>query len=276
VSPEHFAEHLEVLGKCERISLDQIDARRRLGGKRGVRVAITFDDGYADNLHEAAPLLEQYDIPATFFIATGYTGSTREFWWDELERIVFQSECEDDFEYPLGGQTLSWRRPPNASKGAWYLELYERLQPLSHGARREILDGMLSWSGQDSNSRPSHRSLTGEEVAALASRTLFEIGAHTVTHPVLAAQPLADQYHELGESRAGLEKLLGRCITTLSYPYGGSQHYTADTVHAAQTLGFSQACSVDGGVCARTNRYELPRVNVTDMDGEAFERLLFS
>ena len=276
VSPEHFAEHLEVLGKCERISLNAIHARKWVSRERPLRVAITFDDGYADNLHEAAPLLEQHDTPATFFIATGYTGSTREFWWDELERIVFQSQCESDFEYPLDGHTLSWQRPPDTSKDAWYLQLYERLQPLPHGARREILDRLLSWSGQNANSRPSHRSLTGQEVAALASETLFEIGAHTVTHPVLAAQPLADQYCELRDSKIRLETLLGRSITTLSYPYGGSQHYTADTVHAAQNLGFSQACSVDGHVWARTNRYELPRVNVTDMDGEAFERLLFS
>jgi peptidoglycan/xylan/chitin deacetylase (PgdA/CDA1 family) len=276
VSPDHFAEHLEVLRKCQRVPLNQIHSRRWLGGKHPARIAITFDDGYADNLYAAAPLLEQYDTPATFFIATGYMGAKREFWWDELERIVFQSQCDDDFEYPLGGHTLSWRRPPNTSKDAWYLQLYERLQPLSHESRRELLDGMLEWSGQDANSRPTHRSLTSQDIETLSSNALFEIGAHTVTHPVLAAQPLADQYREVGESKAGLEKLLGRRVTSLSYPYGGSHHYTADTVHAVQNLGFSRACSVDGDVCAGANCFELPRLNVMDMTGEAFERLLFS
>jgi peptidoglycan/xylan/chitin deacetylase (PgdA/CDA1 family) len=277
VTPEHFVEHLEVLRKCQRISLDQIHVREWFNGRRAPRVAITFDDGYADNLYEAAPLLEQYDTPAIYFIATGYMGGTREFWWDELERIVFQSKCQDDLEYPLGGRTLSWRRPPNTSHEAWYFELYDRLQPLPHEVRRDVLDRMLDWSGQDAAPRPSHRSLTGQEIAALSNKKLFEIGAHTVTHPVLAAQPLGDQYMELQESKGWLETLLGRSITSLSYPYGGNQHYTAETVRAAHAVGFTRACSVSGHVSTGLkNRYELPRVNVTDMDGEAFERLLFA
>lgn len=281
VTPEHFGEHLEVLRKYQRIPLNQIHVRKWLSGKCIPRVAITFDDGYADNLYEAAPLLEKYDTPATFFIATGYIGGTNEFWWDELERLVFQSQCHGDFECPLAGRTFRWQCLPNTSpatsRDACYLQLYNRLQPLPHRARREVLDRLLAWSGQDAASRPTHSSLTGQEIAALEGQELFEIGAHTVTHPVLAAQPLADQYLELRESRAWLETLLGRSITSLSYPYGGSRHYTPETVRAAQDLGFSRACSVDGHVLPGTeNHYELPRVNITDMDGEAFERLLFS
>ena len=277
VTPEYFVEHLEVLRKFERISLDQIHVRKRFSGTRTPRVVITFDDGYADNLYEAAPSLERYEMPATFFIATGYTGATREFWWDELEHIVFQSNCQDNLEYPLGGRTLSWRRPPNTSHDAWYFELYDRLQPLPHEARRDVLDRMLAWSGQEAVARPTHRSLTSQEISALGSKKLFEIGAHTVTHPVLAAQPLGDQYMELQESKGWLETLLGRSITSLSYPYGGSQHYTAETVCAAHAVGFTRACSVNGHVSTGLeSRYELPRINVTNMDGEAFERLLFS
>src|SRR5258707_784388 len=76
VTPEHFAEHLDVLRAWRRVRLDQIGSGR-------LSVAITFDDGYADNLHEAARLLIRSDTPATFFLATGYLGGAREFWWDE-------------------------------------------------------------------------------------------------------------------------------------------------------------------------------------------------
>ena len=67
VTPEHFSEHLEVLRKHRPIRLDQVKPSGwRAGGSRA-SVAITFDDGYADNLYEAKRLLERYDIPATFF-----------------------------------------------------------------------------------------------------------------------------------------------------------------------------------------------------------------
>ena len=84
VTPEHFAEHLDVLRAWRRIRLEEIGPSRWPMCGRGLSVAITFDDGYADNLHEAAPFLMRSDTPATFFLATGYIGGEREFWWDEL------------------------------------------------------------------------------------------------------------------------------------------------------------------------------------------------
>ena len=51
---------------------------------------VTFDDGYADNLWNAKPLLERYDVPAAVFVTTGYAGQDREFWWDELETLLLE------------------------------------------------------------------------------------------------------------------------------------------------------------------------------------------
>jgi peptidoglycan/xylan/chitin deacetylase (PgdA/CDA1 family) len=86
VSPCHFAEHLEVLQKlgCT-VRLQQLNQTLQSGKRPERQVAITFDDGYADNLHLGKPLLESYEIPATIFLATGYMVQEREFWWGRIK-----------------------------------------------------------------------------------------------------------------------------------------------------------------------------------------------
>jgi hypothetical protein len=87
VTPQHFDEHLEVLKKSARvISLQQLTQELDAGKSVDRSIAITFDDGYADNLLNAKPILEKYDIPATVFVANGYVEQQQEYWWDELEK----------------------------------------------------------------------------------------------------------------------------------------------------------------------------------------------
>ena len=249
VSPDHFAEHLHVLQNYHRVRLDQL----RPGGwsiRPQLSVAITFDDGYADNLHEAARLLSRYDTPATFFVTTGYIGAGQEFWWDELERVV-------PFDQ--------------------YLEVYQKLQPLTHADRRQLLNAMLKESGGSVACRPSHRPLTIEELQRLASNELVEIGAHTVTHPLLASQPAEQQHSEIGGSKAWLESVLNRPVTSFSYPYGGTHHYTPTTVQTVRDLGFSRACTTTPGPVRKSDDpCRWGRVQVPDVGGDEFQQLFFA
>ena len=262
VSPAHFEEHLQVLRKFQLIRLDRIEPGRWRIPKTP-SIAITFDDGYADNLHAAAGLLKRYDSSATFFIATGYIGGSREFWWDELARVVFESDCS-----PVSEST--------GTKEDIYLELYQQLQPLSDEVRRERIDRMAVSRGPVAPSSPHDRALTQEELRRLAADDLFEIGAHTVTHPLLAAQPLALQRTELEQSKTWLETLLNRPVTSFSYPYGGSHHYTPETVQVAREAGFSRACTTASRpVRAGDQPFEWGRVHVPDLDGDEFQKLLF-
>src|SRR5499433_2290316 len=91
VTPKHFAEQLEVIRRYGvTMTLRQMVEALQDGKvpKRGV--VVTFDDGYADNLYSAKPLLERYDIPATVFVTTGYVEDNREYFCDELERVLLQ------------------------------------------------------------------------------------------------------------------------------------------------------------------------------------------
>ncbi len=257
VSPRHFAEHLDVLRKYRRIRLDALGV---VGWsiRRKPSVAVTFDDGYADNFRAALPLLRRYDTPATCFIATGYIDSPGEFWWDELERIVYTKNALDD-----------------GSRDEVHLSLYNQLQPLSHDARKEILEKLARASGLVPAARKSHRILTSNELAALASEGLVEIGSHTVTHPVLSAQSRAEQFAEMQFSKQRLETTLEREVTSISYPYGGKGHYSPVTVSVAAQCGFERACTTNA-TCVRASDspFEWGRIQVPDVNGEGFERLL--
>ena len=110
VTANHFAEHLEVLREhAHPITLQQL-SQALLGGDLPDRsVVVTFDDGYADNLHSAKPMLERYGIPATVFLATGSIGREREFWWDELDRLLLQpGALPERLNLMVNGNTYRW------------------------------------------------------------------------------------------------------------------------------------------------------------------------
>jgi peptidoglycan/xylan/chitin deacetylase (PgdA/CDA1 family) len=117
-------------------------------------VLVTFDDGYADNLYNAKPLLERYDILATVFVTSGYIGATREFWYDDLERILLHTgplpqtlglkinkhsyewdlhSTVDQSHEPAGnGHNWNVTRKDNPTvRHCLYRTLFERLQPLA-------------------------------------------------------------------------------------------------------------------------------------------------
>ena len=111
VRPERFAEHLDIL-KSQRATHGSRRLAQELGEgtlKPGA-VAVTFDDdGYANNLYEAKPLLEHHEVPATVFVTSGMVGREREFWWDELEAILLAPrELPQALRLEIGGQTHEW------------------------------------------------------------------------------------------------------------------------------------------------------------------------
>jgi peptidoglycan/xylan/chitin deacetylase (PgdA/CDA1 family) len=261
-------------------------------------VAVTFDDGYADNLYNAKPLLERHGVPATVFVTTGYLDRAEEFWWDELERLLLRpGRLPDTLRLRVNGRAFRWELGEAAccSAGAYRRQrgwnvlegdepgprqscfrlLCRLLRPLPEGQRRRVLGRLRAWAGAGRAGRPTHRPLTSQEVLGLAEGGLVEVGAHTVTHPVLAARPAAEQRAEIRRSKARLEEILARPVVTFAYPYGSREDYTADTVAGVREAGFLCACSNFAGLAAAdTGRFQLPRVMVMDWDGEAFARRL--
>lgn len=296
VTPSRFAEHLDVLRKHTRA----IPLRRISNGARPLpasAVAVTFDDGYADNLLNAMPLLESFDTPATIFVTTGLLDQDSGFWWDELEHLLlYPGRLPHSLQLVVAGNphrwdigesgsysadmTLqyrgwkAWHKAPT-SRHALYQQLYELLNPLGRMEQVAALEELRAWAGAGRSARRTHRTLSPQEVRTLDRSNLIEIGAHTVTHPNLAALAPPAQEGEIRRSKAHLEEILGHPISGFAYPFGRRCDYTQQTAALVRSSGFEYACSNFGGLATpATDRYQLPRMQVHDWAGDEFERRL--
>jgi peptidoglycan/xylan/chitin deacetylase (PgdA/CDA1 family) len=289
VSPEHFAEQLEYLN--ERFEPVRLTRMRDPEVSATPRVAITFDDGYADNVIAAKPLLEEHRVPATVFICTGNLGTRNEFWWDELERILLEPESlprrldtvvgdariardlsGDDVRAP--GWNVLDRFDPSP-RHALYRELASLIRPLPTHARDTVLAELRAWAGLGDAGRESHRILTGVEVTMLAASRYVEIGAHTVSHPILASLPYDAQLLEIESSRNVLHDLTGHSIDSFAYPYGGDADFGSTTVRILRETGLTLAyTTLPGAVVAATDAFRIPRILVRDWDTAELHRRL--
>jgi peptidoglycan/xylan/chitin deacetylase (PgdA/CDA1 family) len=299
VAPEHFADQLEVLRQYyQPIQLHQMAKDLQNGVLPHHSIAVTFDDGYADNLYWGKPLLEQYDVPATIFVTTGHIGEQREFWWDELERLFLQpGSLPERLDLDVNGRMHQWElgqaahysQEAHKQYRGWnvleeddpsprhhlYRSLCALLRPLTDKERWGILDELIVWTGKDLMGRQTHRALSPDEVLQLDAGDLIEVGSHTVRHPILSKLPIATQRDEIEGSKQHLEDIVGHPVVTFAYPYGSRFDYTSDTVAIVQKVGFICACSnfIDV-VWKGSDRFQLPRVLVRDWGAEEFaERL---
>jgi peptidoglycan/xylan/chitin deacetylase (PgdA/CDA1 family) len=301
VTPGRFARQLEIVrAEAHPMKLDELLAALRNGTAPHRAVAITFDDGYADNLYSAKPMLERWGIPAIVFVATGYVESGREFWWDVLERLLLHPGTlpsrlalhidGTSYRWELGEAVRldqvacqryrdwrAWQDPPT-SRHALYLSVWERLRPLAEVERLRLIAELTAWANSeamfiaDTDGTPPARPVSTQEFDSLAQGGLIEIGAHTVTHPLLTALPSDQQRAEIESSKVSVEQMLGRPVTSFAYPYGA---YGEETVALVRAVGFTSACASQAGVLDRnSNCFVLPRVQVPDLDAEEYARWL--
>jgi peptidoglycan/xylan/chitin deacetylase (PgdA/CDA1 family) len=284
VSPENFERHLQSIREQAlpvRLT-DIMDALR--AGRPGdpLRMALTFDDGYLDNLRQAKPLLEKYEIPATVFITTATIDHPYELWWDALERICMEGRPEKPLDLRMGEQTLRLdfsAEPDKAGDRSWtlydkpastrqqaYLDLSSRLYPLVPHRKKEIIAQLAEWAQVDETPRDQCRTMTGKELRELSQSRYVDIGAHTVHHPVLSGLDPDAQREEIVRSRILLEELLGVEVPTFSYPYGRVEDYNHTSVRIAREAGFQLACSNFPGLVSRwTDPFQLSRCIVQNV-----------
>lgn len=233
--------------------------RLRRGDLPARAAAITFDDGYADNLLHAAPILKRYGLPATFFIASGFLDGGR-MWNDTVIESIRATNLRqlDAAFLGLGELSLQGVEARRSALG--------RLIPaIKHLPPSERADAVARIAEHCHVALPDDLMLTTAQLRTLRDEGMT-IGAHTVNHPILAKLDEREALREMADSRDCLQALLGERIGLFAYPNGKpGADYTAEHVAMVRRLGFDAAVSTSPGAgAAVSDHYQLPRFSPWD------------
>jgi peptidoglycan/xylan/chitin deacetylase (PgdA/CDA1 family) len=273
LGPSYFAEHLALI-RLKRTPLSMKEFVSALKSKKLPRdaIAVTFDDGYRDTLTCAKPLLEDAKVPATVFLTTGSLGIEREFWWDELARLVLGTGKRVRGSIEISGEHVSldlpmmeqdevdsdwraWEKPGTPRQNS-FIKLWNILTTLDGLTREAAMRRLRERLGEQPGDGLPMRV---DDIANLLRGPMFQIGAHSVSHRQLTSLSLEERRIEILESKHVCEKLTGRRIEGFAYPYGKLDESTRDLVEAC---GFEWACSTREQPIQQQNQdaFVLPRI----------------
>ena len=223
-------------------------------------VAITFDDGYADNAEVAFPVLRKYGVPATFFVASGLLDGGV-MWNDRIIEAlrVAPGPVLDLSPFGLGEYAVA----NNGERRQSLREIIPRLKYLNEAERVEVAMTIAETAGA---STQPNLMMTSSQLAALAVEPLADIGGHTVSHPILKSLPADQAFSEIADGKARLEELTGTPLKCFAFPNGvPDRDYNREHVSMVRKAGFEFAVSTSpGGVTARCDRLQLPRFTPWD------------
>jgi peptidoglycan/xylan/chitin deacetylase (PgdA/CDA1 family) len=228
-------------------------------------LAITFDDGYSNNATVAAPILSRLGLHATFFIATGFLDGGRMFNDTVIEAVRgCRTEVLDLTPLALGVHpvlTLPERRRAIDS-------ILNVIKYCPDSERGRLADEVAQQAGAVP---PTDLMMTSEQAAGLA-RCGFELGGHTVTHPILAQVNLATARDEVARGRARIEELTGRRAGLFAYPNGKPQRdYVGASAALVRDLGFDGAVTTSPGAArVGSDPFQIPRFTPWDMRPSRF------
>jgi peptidoglycan/xylan/chitin deacetylase (PgdA/CDA1 family) len=226
----------------------------RNGTLREHTACITFDDGYANNLDLAAPILQRLGVPATFFIATGFSRGGMMF-NDKLTHVFRQAKgSEIDLSvYNLG----RWPVDCETSRRESMNTVIRKLKHLKYAEREALSDAIVM---QSNTTVDPHPMMSFDQIKLLANMG-FEIGAHTVSHPILRELPDGEAENEIRTSREELKALTGQKVQMFAYPNGRpGDDYDLRHTQMVKNAGFIGAVStIPGAASKQSDLYQIPR-----------------
>ena len=231
-------------------------------------VAITFDDGYADNL-EAARTLARHGLSATFYITAGCLAGGQPFWPSELRYLV-RAIPDGRLSLDAAGRALTFELTSDHARNEAVAGLTKTFKAHPVAVREALREQLRARASRVEMPRVM---LTWDEVREMHALGMT-IGSHTMTHPNLPNAGLPSARQELAMSRSRLEQEIQAPVTMFSYPNGGAERYlTPDVQQAVRDAGYEAATTSRNAFAGRgSDLFALERIEVQ----ESLRELVFA
>ncbi len=250
-----FRWQMELLARCFNVMpLHEAMVALESGEAPPRAVCITFDDGYRSVHDLALPVLREFGLPATVFVTSGYVGQGS--MWND--RIIEAVQTLPAGQLDLSELGLGAYRLGNAHERLAALDtLTERSKYLPPAARRGLIERLETLVG---SGMAQGLMLTRDMVVALDANGV-EIGAHTVSHPILTSLDDDSARLEISAGKEQLEAILGKPVRFFAYPNGKvGKDFDQRHMDMVRAAGFDAAFTTEVGALTRDqNRYQLPR-----------------
>jgi len=256
----------------EIVSLDEVYRRLVSGAASGRYVALTFDDGYRDNVEHALPVLRRHAAPFTLYMPSAFAEGAGELWWVALERVV---AAREEVVVALDGVEQRFASATPEEKDAAFAAIYARLRaaPTEEELRRPVR-ALAAAAGIDIRAICRELCMGWDELARMARDPLVTIGAHTITHPILAKLPLEEARREIVDGAQAITAHLGRVPEHFSFPVGSPDAAGPREFALAAAAGFRTAVTTRPGVIFPDHVNHLTALPRISVNGE-FQRLRY-
>ena len=226
------------------VSMDEALARLSARDRENFAV-LTFDDGYRDMVEHALPILQKHHIPATVFVTSGFAARSASVWWLTLEEAIRKAPS---IAFPNPERFIGFATDTPRKKQSTYEHFRSLIVQQPPELMRAILIELAIQAGINPLAICEEACLDWKEVADLAKHPLVTIGAHTVSHPVLARCNPTEAMIEMARSRLAIEECIDKPVRHFAYPNGDPASAGPREFSMAKALGFASATTTRPGL----------------------------
>ena len=264
ISPQ-FLERLLEEFRTECIDIVSLDeAIARVGDNHNHRpcVALTFDDGYRDNIETAYPILQKFRVPFTVFVCSGFVDRQAPIWWLSVERIV---QAHDTITFEIDGKQTKLTTGNKGQKRSAFQTIISEIKKVPHDVALRLFDDFAKRNNHCPMELTDREMSTWDMLRDLNNDPLVTIGAHTISHPFLSKLTRDEAFHEIKGGAQRIEDMLGVKPEYFAYPYGFSGAMSERDAALVREAGLNAAFTTRKGLLQPEHtdlQWALPRVSI--------------